>query len=90
MRLCFLLDCHLGIQKKHKLTYEDRACLFPAVEMASPYTLTVQPSLARAWTEHFFSMGKSGECSLHCTRLTCAMRCCVDGPLDGQRTYTYA
>ena len=88
-RLVFVLDCQHGVQKRHKLTYEDRACLFPAVDMSAPYTMCVHSTMAREWTENFLSTGKSGECSLHCSRTECAMRSRVDGPLDGQRTFAF-
>lgn len=82
-RLVFVFDGDHGVQKRHKLTYEDRPCVFPAVDMTSPYTLCVQPSMARDWTEKLLNTGKSGECSLHCTPTTCAIRSCVYGPLEG-------
>ena len=82
-RLVIVLDGNHGVQKRHKLTYEDRPCVFPAVDMTSPYTLSVQPSMARDWTEKLLNTGKAGECSFHCTPTTCVIRSCVYGPLEG-------
>lgn len=86
-RLAMTLHFDHGVRKHHSLTYEERPCLFPAVDTDSPSRICVDSHLAKEWTDYFLSTGKTGECSFHASPTQCMLRCRIDGPMDGTCTY---
>ena len=77
-----------GVRKRHRLTFEDRASLFPSVDAASPNYICVSAHTAREWTEQFLASGRQGECSLHCAPGACVLRSRLDAPLEGKGAYS--
>ncbi|WFC94621.1 non-specific serine/threonine protein kinase [Malassezia brasiliensis] len=81
-RLEIRIECEHGVQKRHRLTYEDRPGLYPSIDAQPPFALSVRPETAKEWMEHFMNSGKTGECSLHCTPRACTMHSRLNAPPD--------
>ncbi|KAI3626850.1 hypothetical protein CBS14141_000851 [Malassezia furfur] len=82
VRARYACSAHPGVQKRHRLTYEDRPGLYPSIDAHPPFGLSVRPATAKEWMEHFMNSGKTGECSLHCTPHACTMHSRLDAPPD--------
>ncbi|PKI83922.1 Ste20p [Malassezia vespertilionis] len=81
-RLELNIQCEHGVQKRHKLTFQETPGLFPSIDPNPPFSLRVRPTSALEWIEHFLHSGKHGECTLFCMPAACVLKSTLAHPVS--------